>query len=166
MAKWPQTTKMGLSLEQWFITGAIFFLKEFWCVRTRRNFYIEISGPVEYSTSPHFGVPQVKIAKKSIFFWNFLKFDLNAFRYRFRVQNNSKTPQEPISGHISSFRPISADISKIEFLTKIAIFAIFTYFWFFIIWPTIWPEMLKNAIRGQKWSLWTLKTCLNTLDDL
>ena len=124
-----------------------FFLEEFWCIRTRRNFYIEILGPVEYSTGPHFGVPQMKIAKKSIF-WNFLKFDLNAFRYRFRVQNNSKTPQEPISGHISSFRPISADISKIEFSTKIAIFAIFTYFRPFTICPTIWPEMLKNAIRG------------------
>mgnify|MGYP006900142944 CR=1 FL=1 len=87
-------------------------------------------------------------------------------RYRFRVQNNSKTPQEPISGHISSFWPISAAVSKIEFLAKIAILAIFTYFWLLTIWPTIWPEMLKNAIRGRKWPLRDPKTSLHTLDDL
>ena len=136
----------------------------------------DVFGTLEISTSKFrdpYNILRIHIlgshkwkSPKNRFFWNFLKFDLNAFRYRFRVQNNSKTPQEPISGHISSFRPISADISKIEFSTKIAIFAIFTYFRPFTIWPTIWPEMLKNAIRGQKWSLWTLKTCLNTLDDL
>ena len=135
---------MGLSLEQCLITDYILILDEFWCVRTRRNFYIEISGPVEYSTGPHFGVPQVKIAKKSIFFWNFLKFDLNAFRYRFRVQNNSKTPQEPISGHISSFRPISATLSKFEFLAKIdflMIFGIFDFSKYDLPFGRKWPEM-------------------------
>ena len=75
-------------------------------------------GPVEISIK----------SPKNQFFQSFSKFDLNGFRYRFRVQNNSKTPQEPISGHISSFWPISAAVSKIEFLAKIAIFAIFTYF--------------------------------------
>ena len=119
---------MGLCPDWVWPNVNILFLEEFWCVRTRRNFYIEISGPVEYSTSPHFGVPQVKIAKKSIFFWNFLKFDLNAFRYRFWVQNNSKTPQEAISGHISSFRPISATLSKFECLAKMDFLAIFGIF--------------------------------------
>ena len=85
--------------------------------RTRRIFY-----RLQNSQNP-----QLKIAKIMIF-WNILKIDLKGFWYRFRVQNNSKTPQELISGHISSFRPISADVSKIEFLTQITIFAIFTYF--------------------------------------
>ena len=77
---------------------------------------------------PIFGSPTTEKRQKNRFFQNFLKIDLNEFRYRFRVQNNSKTPQDPISGHISSFWPISAAVSKIEILAKIAIFAIFTYF--------------------------------------
>ena len=127
LCTWWQTTKLRLCKDWLEVNCNFFILKEFWYVRARRNFYIEFSRPVKYSTGPRLVVPQVKIAKKSIF-QSFSKFDLNEFRYRFRVQNNSKTPQEPISGHISSFRPISADISKIEFLTQIAIFAIFTYF--------------------------------------
>ena len=75
-----------------------------------------------------FGVtPQLKNSKKSIF-RIFLKCDLDGFRYRFLVQNNSKTPQGPISGHISSFRPISATLSKFEFLAKIDYLAIFGIF--------------------------------------
>ena len=38
---------------------------------------------------------------KNQFFQNDLKFDLNEFRYRFQLQNGSKTPQGFISGHIS-----------------------------------------------------------------
>ena len=110
-----------------------------------------------------FGGPTSENRQKNRFFQMFSKFDLNEFRYLFRVQNNSKTLQKPISGHISSFWPISAAVSKIEFLAKIAIFAIFTYFWLLTIWPTIWPEMLKNAIRGRKWPLRAPKTCLHTL---
>ena len=75
-----------------------------------------------------FGVtPQLKSSKKSIFRL-FLKCDLDGFRYRFLVQNNSKTPQGHISGRISSFRPISATLSKFEFLAKIDFFAIFWIF--------------------------------------
>ena len=85
-------------------------------------------GPVEYSAGPFLVVPQLKNAQKNRFFQNFLKIDLNEFRYRFRVQNDSKTPHEPISGHISSVRPISAAVSKIEILAEMVIFAIFGYF--------------------------------------
>ena len=77
---------------------------------------------------PIFGSPTIEKRPKNRFFQNFLKIDLNEFRYRFRVQNDSKTPQEPISGHISSFRPISAAVSKIEILAEMVIFAIFGYF--------------------------------------
>ena len=39
--------------------------------------------------------------------------------YRIGAQSSSKTPQGPISGHISSFRPISATLSKFKFFAKI-----------------------------------------------
>ena len=45
-----------------------FFLKKFWCVWTRTNFYIEISRPVEYSTSPIWGGPTNENTQKIDFF--------------------------------------------------------------------------------------------------
>ena len=102
-----------------------FFRKEFWCVWTRRNFYGTFSGPVEYSTTHFWWNPQVKNFKKKRFFQNCLKFDLNEFRYRIRVQNGSKTPQGLISGHISLSRTLPAILWKFEFLAKIVILAIF-----------------------------------------
>ena len=128
LALWLKNAKSRLPPEWVRPNCSIFFLKEFLCVWTRRNFYIEISGPVEYSTTAFLGSPHNwKTQKKSIF-RIFLKCDLDGFRYRFRVQNNSKTPQGPISGHISSFRPISATLSKFEFLAKIDFLAIFRIF--------------------------------------
>ena len=48
--------------------------------------------------------PQLKSLKNNFFRFllqNCLKFDLNEFRYRFRVQNTSKTSHGLISGHIT-----------------------------------------------------------------
>ena len=56
---------------------------------------------------------------KNCIFWNLIKIGLNALKYQIGVRNDSKTPQGPISGRISSFRPISATLSKFEFLAKI-----------------------------------------------
>ena len=74
-----------------------------------------------------FGVtPREKL--KKVDFSSFRKCGLDGFRYQFRVQNNSKTPQGPISGHISSFQPISATLSKFEFLAKMDFLAILGIF--------------------------------------
>ena len=81
--------------------------------RTRRIFYW-----LQNSQNP-----QLKIAKIMIF-WNILKIDLKRFWYRFRVQNNSRTPQVCISDHISCTQPLQAELSKIDFLAKIVILAI------------------------------------------
>ena len=122
-----KTRKNGLSLEQYLIGGDIFFEKSF-----------DVSKPIFIAGSKfrdpynilrvHFWWSHKSKSPKNRFFQNVLKFDLNEFRCRFRVQNSSKTPQESISGHISSFRPIPAGVSKIEFSAKITIFAIFTIF--------------------------------------
>ena len=55
--------------------------------------------------------PQIKISKNR-FFSIFVKCFIYAIRYRIRVQNNFKTPQGSISGHISCFRPLSVNIQK------------------------------------------------------
>ena len=81
---------------------------------------------------------------KNCIFWNFIKIDLNALKYQIGVQNDSKTPQGPISGHISSFRPISATLSKFEFLAKIdflANFGIFDFSKFDLLFGRKWPEI-------------------------
>ena len=83
----------------------------FW---TRRIFYEAQNGQN----------PQMKI-EKNVIFSNVIKIYLKWFRYRFWVQNASKTPQEPISGHTSTFRPLPANISKIEIWEKTRDFAIF-----------------------------------------
>ena len=122
--------------------------------RTRKIFY-----------RPIFGSPTTEKSPKNRFFQNFLKIDLNEFRYRFRVQNGFQTPQRPISGHISIFWTVPATLKKFEFLAKIVIFAILTDFWWFALWPIIWPEMSRNMICGRKWLLWTPRVLLHTLDD-
>ena len=81
------------------------------------------------------------------------------------MQNGSKTSQGPISGHISSFRAISANLWKIEFLAKMAILVIFTIFWIFTIWSIICPGGSKNGIWGKKWLLGSPKALLNALND-
>ena len=96
--------------------------------------------------------PQSKIAKIMIF-WNILKIDLKGFWYRFRVQNNSKTPQVCISDHISCIRPLPAELSKIDFLAKIVILAILKHMRPCIFWPTICPEGMINVIYDWKWLL-------------
>ena len=139
-----QNTKIGLPPKWVRVIYGIFSLKEFWCVWTRRNFYIEISGPVEYSTSVFLESPHTWKAQKKSIFRLFLKCDLDGFRYRFLVQNNSKTPPGPISGHISSFRPISATLSKFEFLAKIdflANFGIFDFSKYDLPFGRKWPEI-------------------------
>ena len=148
LAKWPQTTKMGLCPDCVEVNVNIFFLEEFWCVRTRRNFYIEISGPVEYSTTHFLGWPTTEKSKKSIFFQNCLKFDLNGFRYRFRVQNGSKTPQGLISGHISIFQTLPATLKNFEFLAKIVILTIFDDSHYGHLLPIICPEVAGNGFSG------------------
>ena len=49
-------------------------------------------------------------------------FDLIDFRYRFQVQNTSTGPPGLISGRISSFRPLPADLSIFDVLVKISFF--------------------------------------------
>ena len=90
------------------------YLSEFW-------YYFEISRPVEISTKPILGEPTNKKIEKNPKFQNTLKYDLNEFWYRFRVQNASKTPQVSISSHITSFWAISADVWKIEFSLQMTI---------------------------------------------
>ena len=88
---------------------------------------------------------------KNWFFQICLKFDLDGLGYRFSVQNTSKTPQESISGHISSPRPISATLTKFEFLPKIENFAIFRFFDFSlndVLFGRKWPEMWLVAGNG------------------
>ena len=106
----------------------------------RRIFYeVDFGGSHKWKSS------------KNRFFQNGLKFDLDALGYRFLVQNTSKTSQESISGHISSLRPISATLFKIEFSSKIEIFAIF---WIFDIFQNLstfgrkWPEIWLVAGNG------------------
>ena len=96
--------------------------------------------------------PQLKIAKIMIF-WNILKIDLKGFWYRFRVQNNSKTPQVCISDHISCTRPLPAELSKIDFLAQIVILAILKHMRPCTFWPTICPKGMINVIYDWKWLL-------------
>ena len=91
---------------------------------------------------------------KNRFFQNGLEFDLDGLGYRFLVQNISKTPQESISGHIWSFRPISATVLKFEFSPKIENFAILRFFdvdqngsVFGRKWPEMWL-VAKNGFTG------------------
>ena len=109
--------------------------------------------------------PQLKITKIMIF-WNILKIHLKGFWYRFRVQNNSKTPQASISGHISCTRPPPAELSKIDFLVKIVILAILRHMWPCTFWPIICPEVVVNVIFYLKWLLWVPRMPPHTLDNL
>ena len=84
---------------------------------------------------------------KNRFFQNCLKYDQFGLEWWFLVQNYSKTLQEPISGHISSSRPISAILQTFEFLAQIDFFAIL---WIFDFSQYGWP-------LGRKWSkMWFL----------
>ena len=93
LALWLKNAKSRLPPEWVRLKESIFFLKEFLCVWTRRNFYIGISGPVEYSTT---------------------------------------------------FRPISATLSKFEFWAKIdflANFGIFDFSKYDLPFGRKWPEI-------------------------
>ena len=100
----------------------------FW---TRRIFYRPQNGQN----------PQIKNPKNR-FFQNCLKCDLFGLKWWFVVQNDSKTPKGPISGHISPFRPISAILQEFNFLAKIDFWAIL---WIF--------DFSQYALPfGRKWS--------------
>ena len=130
------------------------FSKKFRNFETRRIFY----------GSTFWWTHKWKI-QKNRFFQIHLKFDPNEFRYRFRVQNGSKTSQGLISGHISGTRTIPATWKKFEFLAQIVILEILIDFWWCAFWPIIWPEVAGNVIYGRKWLLWTPRILLHTLDD-
>ena len=53
--------------------------------------------------------------QKIDFFSIFVKCFIYAIRYRIRVQNGFRTPWGSISGHISSIRPLSANIYRNDF---------------------------------------------------
>ena len=122
-----------------------------------RHFFLEkffVPGHISKNICPIFGrpinfghIPHVvgrENAKKNRFFWISLICYLDTFRYWFQVQNTSKTSQGPISGHISSFRPISATLSKFEFLAKIdflANFGIFDFSKYDLPFGRKWPEI-------------------------
>ena len=78
---------------------------------------------------------------KNRFFCFFLKCDLDEPRYRFLVQNDSKTPQGPISGHVSHFRTLPAILWKFEILAKIVILTIFDIWHFGPANGRVWLEM-------------------------
>ena len=61
-----QTTKCTLRNEIMCTNDRIIFLKEFWCVWSPSEYSTAYSGPVEYSTDPFLGDPQVKKSRKSI----------------------------------------------------------------------------------------------------
>ena len=113
------------------------FSKKFRNFETRRIFY----------GSTFWWTHKWKI-QKNRFFQIHLKFDPNEFRYRFRVQNGSKTPQGLISGHISGPRTIPATLKKFEFLAKIAILEIFDDSHFGRSFGRKWPEMWSVAGNG------------------
>ena len=71
--------------------------------------------------------PQISMSKID-FFSIFVKCFIDAIKYRIRVQNDFGTPQGSISGHISSFRPLSANIYKINF-SEFLDFLRFFYLW-------------------------------------
>jgi len=112
------------------------FLMSYSYFETCRIFYVaDFLGPHKWK-SP-----------KNRFFQNGLKYLLEGLEYRFLVQNDSKTLQEPISGHISSFQPISAILQTFEFLAKIDFFA--------ILW--IFDFSQYGRPFGRKWSkMWFL----------
>ena len=102
---------------------------------------------------------------KNAKFQNTLKYDLNEFWYRFRVQNASKTPQASISCHITSFWAILANVWKIEFSSKYAFFMILGVWLPLTIWPIMGPEVSKNVFGGRKRPLGTFKRISHTVDN-
>ena len=127
---------------------------------TRRTFYRS-----DFGRSHKWKYP------KNRFFQNHLKYVLDALEWWFLVQNTSKTLQKVISGHISSFRSISASLSNIEFLAKIDFFA---KFWIFDVsqygplFGRKWPKICLVARNGffvpqntstyHVWYLMTIRT--------
>ena len=84
------------------------------------------------------------------------------FRYRILVRNGSTVPQIPISGHIMTFRTLSATLKKFEFLPYFGQNLHFQHFHIFIIWCGILPEVAENMIYASKCVLWVPKTLLHT----
>ena len=68
-----QTTKRAFYKERVRVTVAIFFLEQIWCVWRPSEYSMTYSRPVEYSTDPFFGDPQLATSKKitKIDFWDF-----------------------------------------------------------------------------------------------
>ena len=67
------------------------------------------------------------------------------------MQNDFKTPQGHISGHILSFRSISVTLSKFEFLTKIdflANFEIFDFSKYDLLFGRKWPEIVSLELQN------------------
>ena len=79
-----------------------FFWKSLWCFKPISKIISKFRHPQKFLRVHFWGSHKWKISKNPKI-WIFLKLHLNAFRYRFRVQNGSKTPQGPISGHIMKF---------------------------------------------------------------
>ena len=66
------------------------------------------------------------------------------FRYHILVRNGSTVPQIPISGHIMTFRTLSATLKKFEFLqylTKISILSIFISSKYDVAFGRKWPKI-------------------------
>ena len=106
---WPFSVKPALHTFFRFyanlsrIIGGFFFLEGIMIRLSNFQYYFEISSPVEISTRPNFGEPTNKNVEKNPKFQNVLKYVLNEFWYRFRVQNASKTSQVSISSNITPF---------------------------------------------------------------
>ena len=82
--------------------GGFFFWKSLWCFKPISKIISKFRHPQKFLRVHFWGSHKWKISKNPKF-WIFLKLHLNAFRYRFRVQNGSKTPHGPISGYIMKF---------------------------------------------------------------
>ena len=125
------------------LMGGIFFGKGQGFDKCNPVEILHILDPQNILPAPKWPKPIIQNVKNCIF-WNFIKIDLNTLKYQIGVQNDSKTPQGPISGQISSFRPISATLSKFEFLAKIdflANFGIFDFSKYDLPFGRKWPEI-------------------------
>ena len=112
---------MGYTRNEWSLTRMFFLERGETHINRPKIFFGRNFDRAQKFLHQQIGNPQSKIRKMTDF-QNFVSFDLIDFRYRFQVQNTSPGPPGLISGSISSFRPLSADLSIFDVLVKISFF--------------------------------------------
>ena len=106
------------------------------------------------------------MSQKNRFFSGFWKMHQKYPRYRKSAENESKTSQMHISGHISAIRARIPTLKKSWFLVENGDFRHFGVFWPYTYKYCIWPEGAKIVIYGFKSVLYTPKVLPDTLDDI